>query len=126
MSEVTFACSMTTSAIFIKIFLPPRSMANACTKNLWLQINSATDHMHINVFLAPFKPKLAVWTLLWKTATMHFCRVNKTELGVRKNVPYLAHRHPAQTGVQYTCPSIGTHLTHEREPLLPAYTVGLD
>lgn len=57
---------------------------------------------------------------------MTFCGVNKIELDGRENVLYLAHRHPAQTGVEYTCSSIGTHLTHKGKSLPPVYTVGLD
>lgn len=39
---------------------------------------------------------------------------------------YLAHWHPTHTWIQYTCPGISAHFTHEGEALPPVHTVGLD
>lgn len=40
-------------------------------------------------------------------------------------VLYLSDRHTTHTGVQYTCPCVGTHLTGEGELLPPSNTIGL-
>lgn len=39
------------------------------------------------------------------------------------NLPHLAHRHSEDAGVQQACGRVGTHLTHEGEPLPPPDTI---